>query len=736
MTKLLIRNIIIPPSSRFSQYRIPTISSTKALPAIMECIGLAGNIITFIDAGLTIASIIKDIRRTTSGATAEYERLKRALSQFKAETRQLDKYKPSTGSGSGLKEERCAQARSGLQDSRGRAPDTCHKTSRTHYKLQMVDFYRGNRNVRRRTDRTIAKWDRSMILDRLASIKKSSPANKRELTALKDSMKALRGACNATGFSQQTTDIIRDMFERYIRATDRVRQSRVLKGLRFEGMNDRFEAMRSPHSDNLDWLIDELKNMADHRLNKWATRDGKTLFKGRFYCWKPGSDMQNSRKGLVKGLLQSIADNSPGLIPTLFPNEWNASMGDPDIFFDSADNLETAYHSLRSLDIFYEKHKFAIFRDALDEYGSDEYGKETIDLMRELTEWNAKHQDNVKICVSSRLNTDFLRHFDGYPELRLHDVNREAIEQTVSTTLRGNTDLVNLARNCPERIKNFISTVTSKSEGVFLWTTYVLRHLERGLRKGDSLDELDAKVEKLPTEMDDLFFNLLTSIDSDYQEEAYALLQVAAICPNRWPIFRFSFVGDYPKDSDFASKLQGPMSKEGIEDRLQRIERRITEACNDLLVVEKTKADRYYRAQHGLTTQRHVLLTHRSIIEFLQDDRTRHQMLSRLKNFDPHKAICHTLLAHIKSEVTKNCDTGMGHMYCMPGLPCDLSRPTCFEWDIYSILRIFRNQGQPVPGHIVEFLCTASDAVSEAYTAVTKPPHPPDSGPFGAQPTQ
>ncbi|KAL4958743.1 uncharacterized protein BDV14DRAFT_186145 [Aspergillus stella-maris] len=87
-------------------------------------------------------------------------------------------------------------------------------------------------------------------------------------------------------------------------------------------MNDRFEAVESPQSDNYDWLIGKPKRgkttvvqdwlqggygilpivgkpgagkstlvkhlfcseQADRRLNEWGTRDGKTLVKGRFFC--------------------------------------------------------------------------------------------------------------------------------------------------------------------------------------------------------------------------------------------------------------------------------------------------------------------------------------------------------------------------------------------------------------------------------------------------------------------
>ena len=77
-----------------------------------------------------------------------------------------------------------------------------------------------------------------------------------------------------------------------------------------------------------------------------------------------------------------------------------------------------------------------------------------------------------------------------------------------------------------EGAKILINEVTEKSAGVFLWVRLVVKSLLEGLRDGDTLEDLQARLVLLPRDLEALFKKILDDLDPAYFEEASQFLQI------------------------------------------------------------------------------------------------------------------------------------------------------------------------------------------------------------------
>jgi hypothetical protein len=104
-----------------------------------------------------------------------------------------------------------------------------------------------------------------------------------------------------------------------------------------------------------------MKYLCRHRqteehLKLWAGNDALVLAK--FFFWKPGSSLQKSLKGLIRGLLYCLLSESPDLIPTAFPVQWDMSSYREKIVFEQQE-IKAAFDTIISSQQAHRDYKFA-----------------------------------------------------------------------------------------------------------------------------------------------------------------------------------------------------------------------------------------------------------------------------------------------------------------------------------------------------------------------------------------
>jgi hypothetical protein len=188
------------------------------------------------------------------------------------------------------------------------------------------------------------------------------------------------------------------------------------------------------------------------------------------------------------------------------------------------------------------------------------------------------------------------------------------------------------------------SQLVSKSDGVFLWLTLVIRNLEDGLINGDSFRDLSSRILSLPTELSDLFISLLNSISQHDRSYCFPLLRVMYEVHEDYPL---SLLGFWCLDIVFRGEgvedVVGAIGsldsdKETVEKRLlketERLCRRIRGRFCGLIQAPTVSFD-------ALTEK--VDFNHRSIQEFLASDRAKRFLGAHFTDHDWYQSICDSL---------------------------------------------------------------------------------------------
>ncbi|KAH0563421.1 hypothetical protein GP486_002011 [Trichoglossum hirsutum] len=277
-------------------------------------------------------------------------------------------------------------------------------------------------------------------------------------------------------------------------------------------------------------------------LSLWA--DGKDLLLAGYFFFDRGNEDQKSREGMLRSILHKILSARRDLIPKVFGQFFGDMLPLPQRFI-SWNSLSDAFISM--LDHL-RNSKICLFLDGLDEYRMidrmDEYTEEELDLIydganedeawgqstwirdghREITQFlrRFKNCDDVKVCVSSRELVVFEQEFRSFPRLQVHEHTVESIAQYCDGRL---------TEDAPDLIDHteFVSSITEKSRGVFLWVRIVVDMLIDGSANGDSKEELLENLDDLPPRLggkNGLYMRMVQTIERKYLPETKRLFQL------------------------------------------------------------------------------------------------------------------------------------------------------------------------------------------------------------------
>ncbi|KAK3905897.1 hypothetical protein C8A05DRAFT_30256 [Staphylotrichum tortipilum] len=220
------------------------------------------------------------------------------------------------------------------------------------------------------------------------------------------------------------------------------------------------------------------------------------------FFWKPGTEMQNSRKGLLCSLLYQLISSDPALLPPLL--ERNPSLESNTYYTDwSVEDLSSACFAA------FELHPSAVcvFIDGLDEAREADIP----DVLRTVDRMSTTPK--VKVCVSSRPEQRFLQLVQSNKGLRLEDLTlgdmRRYARHHLNPFLKSSSVFSNTQHSIPEELAR-------KAQGVFLWLYLATQCLVRGLDNRDHQEEeLAKRLSVLPTELEDLYNDMWLRLNED-----------------------------------------------------------------------------------------------------------------------------------------------------------------------------------------------------------------------------
>ena len=356
----------------------------------------------------------------------------------------------------------------------------------------------------------------------------------------------------------------------------------------------------------------------------------RTLLLAGFFFWISGTSMQTSHMGLLRSLLYDLIQGQPSLIPTIFPRRWDKY----DLF--GGDHGEWTWLELtKALEILVSNESlcFLFLIDGLDEFDGN---------TSELNEFILKlsQSSNVKICAASRPWPAFEEAFIEKPRLRLEDLTRRDIYDFASERLQSNSVFRNMQTLMPQDSQHFISEITDKACGVFLWVRLAVQSLLDGLRDGDTLHGLKARLLALPAELEELFMKILNRLDPEYFREASELFQIMHAAKTRLNLLELSLAHDGIEQAIAAPFTQFTTREKKF--RADNMRRRINSRCKGLLEVPDLR-------KHGYRAR--VQYLHRTVKDFLEKGAIwKHILTGTTEDYNPYEMICGAFLRVLKQD--------------------------------------------------------------------------------------
>ena len=385
---------------------------------------------------------------------------------------------------------------------------------------------------------------------------------------------------------------------------------RLLESLYFPDIHARQEGIDEAHKQTFEWIFDKSGNeirpwhpfidwLENGRGTYWISgkagsgkstlmnlicQDPRTnaalriwsgtneFFMPNFFFWSPGSQLQKSLAGLLRSLIYQIMKRYPQTLPVLAKS------------MDSLHQLPTwTERRLRAtlqslLAVGLEQCRLCIFIDGLDEFHGNH--ATLLDLIRNLREIT-----RVKFCLSSRPYSAFRDELASSPMLKLQDLTEPDIRRYVSDKLERVPLKASHIDYSSFKIKDAIDTIVWRAEGVFLWVNLAVRDQLEGIRNGDDTEQLQERLQVLPTEIEGLYGHMLQRVEKVYRKEVARYIRSALDVEGRWSLFQFALAEH--KRIDDILLFSSDISVSDIHQNCKSIRERIDVTCKGFLEVRE-----------------------------------------------------------------------------------------------------------------------------------------------------
>lgn len=350
-------------------------------------------------------------------------------------------------------------------------------------------------------------------------------------------------------------------------------------------------------------------------LNAWAAPHSARILS--FWFFRPAaSRLLKSLEGFWRTICFQILDidnsliekarhNDDGLAPESLKARLSRSGSLAQIWINAELKLWFTYLVTHS------KYNYCILIDGLDEAETNR--EVLLDTLRYL----AFSSKNVKICCSSRPDAPFRYTLQNHSSLRLQDFNYKDTEIYCSRRL-ANT-----------QAEQYISEITSRAEGVFLWAYLVAEDLRAAASHGDDERELKQRLQECPDEMNDLFGLLLQQQDKFYTKHPkpyLCLLNIATMAREAPSLLELLIASQ--EQARLASDLNNLNAEflASLDSAAMELEENLVARCAGLVEVVATTSSRQLRFPKAFPFEaivkshgREARFIHRSARDFLLD---------------------------------------------------------------------------------------------------------------------
>ncbi|KAL8709983.1 MAG: hypothetical protein Q9225_007375 [Loekoesia sp. 1 TL-2023] len=337
--------------------------------------------------------------------------------------------------------------------------------------------------------------------------------------------------------------------------------------------------------------------------NYWhASHPNVKLSIASFFFNARGTDLEKSQEGLLRSILHEQLSHAPSLVRHAFRKQWSEIVWSLEIDHQNP-HIQWSISTLKdALAEFLAKSRknVLLLVDGLDEYQGTSYDV-LVDLLKHFA-----RSPKVKLCLSSRPLLMFEDAFADTDKIRLQDLTKRDIEIYITRVLGANVRFRALAAETAQR---FMNEIIFKASGVFLWVTLVVRTLVEGLRNHDPIPQLLQVLQDLPSDLEDLYQNMLERINPKYHDSAVRLFRIMLsvegdeICPLAlWLAHDSSEEGLLELERGETPEID----EDGLKSKVDDVTVWLKNRCAGLLEIQSTRSGSKYVQYLHLTVKEYL----------------------------------------------------------------------------------------------------------------------------------
>jgi hypothetical protein len=208
-----------------------------------------------------------------------------------------------------------------------------------------------------------------------------------------------------------------------------------------------------------------------------------------------------------------------------------------------------------------------------------------------------------------------------------------------STNFEENQGFKELENEHPAFSKRLVKEIAEKASGVFLWVVLVVKSLLLGLTNGDEIEDLQKRLDDLPSDLEDLFQKIFDDIEPSYRLQASKLLQLFRAFFHPPTILSLAFA-EYPDIEDALEYPVKELTNQEMISKIERTRRRLNSRCRGLLEVP----------YHNFNEDSRVSYLHRTVKDFVEVKK-RWDMIVAFgpPSFEPYGHIAKSNLMQVKT---------------------------------------------------------------------------------------
>ncbi|KAK4213181.1 hypothetical protein QBC37DRAFT_176051 [Rhypophila decipiens] len=294
-----------------------------------------------------------------------------------------------------------------------------------------------------------------------------------------------------------------------------------------------------------------------------GSSEDKITIASTFLYNAANSENEKSAEGIYRTLLYTILeDHRQDLISTVFERYWNPWSWTPWVE-EQKDITISGQELANAFDLVLRETNTSGWRYCIFIDGADEFQDRSMDKWKfanEIRRWTTEYRGTVKVCVSSREERPWIDESfcPDHRRIKIHQYTKGDIKKLVEDRIADHHNLQE-PRFGREEKADFIMTIVTKAEGVFLWVRHVLDLVVEQLDENQDIETLNQVLDTLPLEMEKMIDAILSRIQKINKEESVAIFKILLL-KETWPrglalsLAHYSMVKDLIKNPKFSQK--------------------------------------------------------------------------------------------------------------------------------------------------------------------------------------